>query len=129
MCCLLWRFARSEQDSFGTIEIVTCSQRSAQLTHELVGLGQEVYGAGQEVHRGRRVRALPRADAGPPEPLAAFLSELLCMLVRARELCQVTEGLLEVVADELVGAVASVQRTGCELVELRPLRLWEAAIG
>src|SRR3954452_12535777 len=63
----------------------------------------------KQVESGWSIGALPRSDSGVAETLAAGGGELACMVVRPRQLGQVVERLLVVVADELVSSVTAVE--------------------
>ena len=121
-------FSGFEQDALGTVHLVRCPEGGAQFALEFIRVREELHCTGQQVHSGRRIGPLPRADAGASEPFAAFLRESSCGLLRARELFQIKGGLLEVVADQLLGAVASVEPSPGELVQLPAFGFRDAAI-
>src|SRR5919201_898603 len=58
----------------------------------------------------------------------SYLGQLAGMLVRLGEIDAVAIGLLEVVTNELVGAVAAVEARAGSLVEHRPLSLRDSAV-
>ncbi len=66
-------------------------------------------GSRKEVHRSRSIRSFPGPNSGAPQTLSSFDCELSRVFVASGKLGDVLERLLEVVADELVGAVSSVK--------------------
>jgi hypothetical protein len=77
---------------------------------------------------GSRVSAFPRSDPGAAETITPVSSELLRALVYVRDVDSIRVRLLQVVADDLVCAVAAVEVPRNLLVELRALGLRDPAI-
>src|SRR6266545_2598428 len=110
------------------MQLTTYAQRRTKLTRKLVKFRLQIHGARQEIHGGRRVGALPRANARASESLSAGLCKLSRTLIHARELSEIPKRLLEVIADEFVCAAPAVEAPRGALVQVCALRLRDTAI-
>src|SRR6266540_5993210 len=110
------------------MQLTTYAQRRTKLTRKLVKFRLQIHGARQEIHGGRRVVSLPRSNARAAEPLGPSSCELACTLIHSRELREIPERLLEVIADELVCAGPAVEALRGAFVQVCALRLRDTAI-
>ena len=122
------RCCREPCSRFG--EPAGTAKRDAELAQQLepegVTLGQELRRPFEELEGSRDVAALPGLDPCRAEACPRPVGEPTCVLVEPAEVGPAAVGLLEVVAEELVGPVA--KRVRQTLVQVRPLGLGQARV-
>ena len=129
---------RFTEDGFGPLELASLEQGDAEVRRNLepgglVGRGQRV-GTLEQVDRRRRVAAAKREQSGRSEAQAGAVGELQGLGIDGAELGAIGIGLLQVVAEELLGldnAVAErpLEPYGVALVEIGTRRLGESLVG
>jgi hypothetical protein len=103
-------------------------QRKSEFARQMVRLGHKHTGASQQIRRRGHVGALPRSNPGASEVLASRGGKSWRAVAAETELRRVPVRLLEVVADDLVGAVAPRESSCRKLVQVSAFRLRDAAI-